>query len=382
MSEDTTMPPEEPSKVLAEEIKPRESSWILIVLAVTFFIIVGSSYGLYRVIQNTHFVLPSLSQLFTKKQPQEKIQEVYKTEFRSAIPSSCGYWVGWPTTVIQADPMQEWLYEETAVGSDSFRNLAPRSVTNQGVLMATMQFKKTSEKFKNNEGKKEYDVKHPGLVSYCVNNTQKWDLKTFVEYIEKNSTDQLTYTLNGKKVTWGKIELQPITVEGILFGGYVNEPFYVTVLPVDSDFSRLVVFQPWKAHEERLETDRKALQKSLKSRTIESVLVIPSSGTQTNTQQAPAQQASSCTQFKIYEGEFASDKCYQTQDLEDLKYYLQRYNSAIFSQNAAARSSKITCNGSDFFKDNCDRAKQQYDQALKDQETYKAQIQAILGKGT
>ena len=88
------------------------------------------------------------------------------------------------------------------------------------------------------------------------------------------------------------------------------------------------------------------------------------------------------TQFKIYEGEFASDKCYQTQDLEDLKYYLQRYNSAIFSQNAAARSSKITCNGSDFFKDNCDRAKQQYDQALKDQETYKAQIQAILGKGT
>ncbi|MCR4329022.1 MAG: hypothetical protein NUV65_00575 [Candidatus Roizmanbacteria bacterium] len=384
MDQDANIPLEEGIQMPTPEAIHKKIPGALVVFFVLFLVIAGSSYGLYRVVQNSHFSLPSLSKLFAhEKPPVEQKQKVYKTEFRSTIPSSCGYWVGWPTTVIQTDPMQEWLYEETAVGSDSFRNLAPQSVTSQGVLMATMQFKKTSEKFRNNEGKKAYDVQHPGLVSYCVNNTQKWDLNAFVDYIEKSSTDQLKYTLNGKKVKWGKVELQPITVEGILFGGYVNEPFYVTILPVDSDFSRLVVFQPWKAHEERLETDRKALQNSLKSRSIESVLVIPSSNvSQTNSQQAPANQVPGCTQFKIYEGEFASDKCYQAQDLEDLKYYLQRYNSAIFSQNAAASSSKITCNGSDFFKDSCDRAKQQYDQALKDQETYKAQIQALLGKGT
>ena len=67
--------------------------------------------------------------------------------------------------------------------------------------------------------------------------------------------------------------------------------------------------------------------------------------------------------------------------MADLQYYLQRYNSAVFDQNAAVSGMKITCSGSEFFKDECEEDKKQYDQAIKDIEQYKGTIDGIIAKG-
>lgn len=100
---------------------------------------------------------------------------------------------------------------------------------------------------------------------------------------------------------------------------------------------------------------------------------------------APVQQTqpvvSNCIRRNIREGEFAGNKCYSQQDYEDLEYYLQRYNSAVFSLDGAEASMRITCSGSDFFKDSCERDKQQKSQAEADIQKYKGIIQGIIAKG-
>lgn len=98
---------------------------------------------------------------------------------------------------------------------------------------------------------------------------------------------------------------------------------------------------------------------------------------------APAKPA--CTQLKIYEGEFKSNKCYVSQDYNDLTYYIGRFDDAAFSYNSASSTADFTCNGSDysknFFKKDCDKAKSEKSQAKKDMEKYRALINAIIARG-
>lgn len=95
---------------------------------------------------------------------------------------------------------------------------------------------------------------------------------------------------------------------------------------------------------------------------------------------------SSCIRKNIREGEFASNKCYSQADYEDLNYYLQRYESAKFSLSSAESSMRITCNcrvpqECEFFKDSCERDKQQKSQAEADINNYRSIIQGIIAKG-
>lgn len=96
--------------------------------------------------------------------------------------------------------------------------------------------------------------------------------------------------------------------------------------------------------------------------------------------------ASNCIRKNIREGEFASDKCYSEQDFEDLNYYLQRYNSAVFNRDSADSSMRITCScrvqqECDFFQDSCEKDKQQKSQAESDINKYRGIIQGIIAKG-
>lgn len=93
-----------------------------------------------------------------------------------------------------------------------------------------------------------------------------------------------------------------------------------------------------------------------------------------------------CIKKNIREGEFASNKCYLQQDYEDLNYYLQRFDSAVFAKNGAESSMRITCNcrvqqECDFFKDSCEKDKQQKSKAEADIQNYKATIQGIITRG-
>lgn len=93
-----------------------------------------------------------------------------------------------------------------------------------------------------------------------------------------------------------------------------------------------------------------------------------------------------CTRKNIREGEFASNKCYSQQDFDDLNYYLNRYNSAVFDRDGAESSMRITCNcrvqqECDFFKDSCERDKQKKSQAESDINKYRGIVQGIIAKG-
>lgn len=95
---------------------------------------------------------------------------------------------------------------------------------------------------------------------------------------------------------------------------------------------------------------------------------------------------SNCIRKNIREGEFASNKCYSQQDYEDLEYYLGRYRSAKFDLSGAEGSMRITCNcrvqkECDFFKNSCERDKQQKSQAEADINKYRGIIQGIISKG-
>lgn len=95
---------------------------------------------------------------------------------------------------------------------------------------------------------------------------------------------------------------------------------------------------------------------------------------------------SNCIRKNIREGEFASNKCYSQQDFEDLQYYLQQYDSAVFSRDGAESSMKITCNcrvqqECDFFKDSCEKDKQQKSTAEANISKYKGIILGIIAKG-
>lgn len=307
----------------------------------------------------------------------------YKTKFVNDIPSSCGYTIGWPTTVDKnaKGETQQWTYEEVPVNEEAFRGLVPASVTKQGVLMGTMLFKTQGEKFnKNPNSSEDFVFGQPGFISFCTNNSSKWSLDDFIAYVKKNSNDDLSYRLSGEKEMWGEVEVQPIRVKGIFAGDFVDEPFYLSVIPEDSSYSRLVIFQPWGSKDDRIETDRLTIYTTMKERDVTSALSFTSSSSSAPSSGSSAPVAN-CTQYKIYEGEFASDKCYSSGDLNDLKYYISRYNSAVFEQNSNASSMKITCNGSEFFKNQCEEDKKEYDQAIKDKETYKTTIQGIIAKG-
>ncbi len=90
---------------------------------------------------------------------------------------------------------------------------------------------------------------------------------------------------------------------------------------------------------------------------------------------------SNCIRKNIREGEFASNKCYSANDYDDLEYYLQRFNSAVFSLDGAEASMRITCSGSDFFKDSCERDKKEKSQAESDISKYRGIIQGVIAKG-
>lgn len=93
---------------------------------------------------------------------------------------------------------------------------------------------------------------------------------------------------------------------------------------------------------------------------------------------APTQ---NCQNLNIREGEFASNKCYYSKDLEDLKYYISASNNAIFNSNAASNSMSVTCSGSDFFAAQCEQDKKDKEAAEADVNKYRGIIQGLIAKG-
>lgn len=98
--------------------------------------------------------------------------------------------------------------------------------------------------------------------------------------------------------------------------------------------------------------------------------------------QKPVTPKPACTRYKIYEGSFKSDRCYTSADYKELMYYLDKYNDAAFQYNGAISAMRVTCNGSEFFKNACKDDKEQKEDAEDDMNDATKKIKAIIQRGT
>ena len=106
----------------------------------------------------------------------------------------------------------------------------------------------------------------------------------------------------------------------------------------------------------------------------------PKTSTVAKPNTAPA--TANCIQYKIREGEFASDKCYSKGDYDDLVYYLQRYSFVVGSYNGEVAQANMTCGGqSEMFKQSCEESKVARQKYESEMQSYATTIRGIIAKG-
>jgi hypothetical protein len=348
------------------EEKPTSTIWIYILSLLGWVLILLVIY------LGVSFVWPKISAAI--KSDMNKETQTSSAIISNYVPSNCGLSVPLPGTADKGTG-RYWIYEERPLEQDSFRDLAPASVTKSGVLGAIVSFKTNDQRFK--DGDKTFKINYPGINIICVGNTAKYTLDDFVAQAQKSTKYKVTLD---QKDMFGKVTIQSIWVEGVdAQGDYFKEPLH---LGVSEDGNRLFYIKIWanpsttQTIDKQISSDIDAILDNLSYREVSASIKTSTTAPTSNTTKS-----SNCTQYKIYEGEFASDKCYSSQDYKDLQYYLSAYNSAVFSYNGAISSMRITCSGSDFFKDSCDRDKSQKDEAEKKINEYKSTIQGIIARG-
>lgn len=89
-----------------------------------------------------------------------------------------------------------------------------------------------------------------------------------------------------------------------------------------------------------------------------------------------------CYTYEIYSGELKSKRCYTDADYKLISDYYSKYQSADWSYDAANSSIKFLCDGSDFFKDSCNDAKERKNKAADNKEKYLELGLAIIARGT
>lgn len=88
-----------------------------------------------------------------------------------------------------------------------------------------------------------------------------------------------------------------------------------------------------------------------------------------------------CTDYKITNPKFASNKCYVQNDYSQLANYLGDYSMQEFIYNAAKDTQKFTCTGEEFFKEQCNDAKKRADSAKNKMKELENKINTIISRG-
>jgi hypothetical protein len=89
----------------------------------------------------------------------------------------------------------------------------------------------------------------------------------------------------------------------------------------------------------------------------------------------------SCKTLTISIPEFASSKCYTTSDYNELSGYISKYNNAVSDRDFIEHKYNIVCNGSDFFKDECEETKIELEENRIAIEGYGSAIKAVMNRG-
>lgn len=346
---------------------PVHMAWIYIVSGLGLLIISVLSY--FGITQGVPFIKEQIAAEIARESEEES--KAY--EFSDYIDSSCGLTIP-ITSTYEESTGRKWIYEQRWISAQGMRGFVPeKQLTQNGVLLAMTNFK-TSEQ-RNPETLKEgesFFYGYPGVILICTANTEELTLDEFVQQAEKSEEGTVTQDEN---VMLGEDEAQGIWIAGVSSNGnYHKEPYY---LAVSQDGKNLIAIKLWNGDSEEVDAEVQAIYSNLSYIEEAETLKDPS----IKSQQATKATAPTCKQLKIYEGEFASDKCYSAQDYKDLQYYLQAYNRAIFDYNGAVSRIGIVCSGSEFFKDNCEEAQREKSDAEGKISQYKSTIVSIMARG-
>jgi hypothetical protein len=310
--------------------------------------------------------------------PKEKQAEMTYT------PSSCGLSVPTPKSTDNKDGKdRKWLYEEITLDQDMFYVLDKDVFAPKVVLGAFLGYKQADLRL----GGDDFSVGYPGLNIYCADNTKNLNLEEFKALAVAGKNNKVTFETN---VVWGEVELVPVFVEGVDSNNKkFRDSAYLGITP---DQSRLLYLRYWTTDDKdpfktQIEKDGLQVIRNLKYRAsaekLSDMTFAPPEKTPTTTpaktNTTPA--APSCLRYNIREGEFASNKCYSQSDYNDLTYYAGQYDSAVFTLNGIKNRMSVTCNGSDFFKAQCEQDKK--DQVTWEEKVraYKTALQAVIARG-
>ncbi len=301
----------------------------------------------------------------------------------TTAPSSCGLSIPVPKTTDTTGEgkTRKWLYEEVPLDKSEFFILNKDVFSPDLLLGSFIGYKESDSRLGGTEN--EFSTSYPGLIVFCVDNTKGLTLKEYEDLALANKDFKVT---TQKPVMWGEVKFVPVVVDGTFRGKELKDLGY---LAVTQDGSRLIYGRLWAPEDKdpiksKLTSDINTILNNLKYRKSPLKLSqMTFSNPNTVQKQSSAQQnvVPACTQYNIREGEFASNKCYSQNDYSDLNYYINQFNSAVFSYNGANGQMSVTCNGSDFFKEQCEVNKKEKEQAQADMDKYRGIINGIIARG-
>lgn len=148
-----------------------------------------------------------------------------------------------------------------------------------------------------------------------------------------------------------------------------------------------------KLIKEMLSMERNKKTTSQSEPSIEQTTQQPSTNQNLNTQyntkpviQAEPQEERKCYRVEIEEGEFESNKCYTWEDHGKLTNYLFELEKNRSMRDSAERRIEMTCEADtesarEFFKDSCEDAREDKEEAEDKIGEYKNKIKEMLSKG-
>lgn len=294
-------------------------------------------------------------------------------------PSPCGVSIPVPDgKIIEKEKENRWYYQEFLLTPAGFVVLDQDIYPIKQVLVSGVFIK--DEPIVAKDG--QYNLTSPGVYVYCADNVKNYSLDEYISLAKTNKTKTIKQI---STFNWGEIKAEYMTIERKEGDKNYLTPVYLTQ---SKDGSKLIYIVLWglddkEPNAKTIKTKTDNILANLKYRSskdkIDQLIINLPTPTQKPVSTTYTQPA--CNRYTIREGEFASNKCYTQKDYDDLTYYAQRFDSAVFSNNAAISSMRITCNGSEFFKSSCERDQAKKKQAEEDMNKYRGIIQGIIAKG-
>ncbi len=362
----------------SDRTKPVSIMFAYIIAILGWMIILaGAFYGYSQIkdeLKNFNFDAESRQALMERIQYNISSDIEADKRIQSYINTDCGIAIPLLDTAnTEDDQGRKWVYEEYPLPSENFYILDEEVQPRDSVLAVRYTYKTEDGGDKN-----ENDFPYSGLYFLCVENTKQMTVDEFGQAVSVNQE----FTTEPFNTYFRYIESVGLRLQD---EDGLDQPAY---LMVDQNQSRLVHLTLWGINPEdpradELNAEYELIVDNLNYNDVSGDIKVP------NTENAPKQQTTtntataqpSCTQYNIREGEFASNKCYTASDYDDLLYYLNRYNSSVFSYNSAISQMEVTCSGSDFFKNQCEQATKERDQAQSDIDNYKGIIHGIIARG-